>query len=175
MVKIILSWKKMSKKLLIVRIKYVSLPRWKPNRWKQQLIYLHIKMKTFRFIGLAIIAIIFSFGFVSCGDDDDDVTDSFSIVGSWEECDSEGIPTTVEQFHYVFYSDGICKWYTTGGPVGDNEYVYTYKFTDGQPTGLLVLSSKGKEDLSGYTTYSNGILKIAWVGGDTILLRRPIK
>ena len=131
-------------------------------------------MKTFRFIGLAIIAIILSIGYVSCGDDndDDDVTNAFSIVGSWEECDIEGIPTTVEQFHYVFNSNGTGKCYTTGAIDGDFSSTFTYKFTDGQPTGILKVSVKGEGEITGYTTYNNGILKIAWVGEDTFYLRR---
>lgn len=133
-------------------------------------------MKTFRSIGLAIIAIILSIGFVSCGDDEsnEDITNTFSIVGSWEECDSEGIPMTIEQFHYVFNRDGSGKWYTTGSLDEDGSSSFTYKFTEGEPTGVLEVTIKGEGKLTGYTTYNNGILKIAWVGGDTILLRRSI-
>jgi len=126
---------------------------------------------------MVLMTIIFSVGFLSC-DNEDEVEDdptSFSIVGCWEECDSEGIPTTIEQFHYEFNSDGTGKWFTTGAVDWDNSSTFTYKFTDGQPTGVIICYFEDDDDLKGYTTYNNGILKIAWVGGDTFLLRRVIE
>ena len=41
-------------------------------------------MKAFRLNGMAIIAILFSISFTSCGDDDESDVDSNSIVGFWK-------------------------------------------------------------------------------------------
>ena len=42
-------------------------------------------MKTLRFIGMAVIAVIMSVNFMACSDDDDeDDKQSNTIIGTWE-------------------------------------------------------------------------------------------
>ena len=59
-------------------------------------------MKTLRFIGMAIVAIIMSVNFVACSDDDDDNP----IVGTWRsEVDNYGYSDS-----YTFNADGSGIW-----------------------------------------------------------------
>lgn len=46
-------------------------------------------MKTLRFIGMAIVAIIMSVNFAACSDDDDDI-DVAELLGLWEPIHAEG-------------------------------------------------------------------------------------
>ena len=58
-------------------------------------------MKTLRFIGMALVAIMMSVNFAACSDDDDDN----SIVGVWQN-DDEG-----EHLRLTFNADGSGEEY----------------------------------------------------------------
>ena len=47
-------------------------------------------MKTLRFIGMAVVAIIMSLNFAACGDDDDEGVDISQLGGTWGLVHSEG-------------------------------------------------------------------------------------
>jgi len=46
--------------------------------------------KTFRFIGMALMAVLMSVGLAACSSDDDDISDISNIYGTWEKTHSEG-------------------------------------------------------------------------------------
>ena len=65
-------------------------------------------MKTLRFIGMAIVAIIMSVNFVACSDDDDDNP----IVGTWRsEVDNYGYsdPELVKIIETKLHEKGLIK------------------------------------------------------------------
>ena len=41
-------------------------------------------MKTLRFFGMALVAVILSVNFVACSDDDDESSNAASLVGTWK-------------------------------------------------------------------------------------------
>lgn len=66
--------------------------------------------KTFRFVGMLLVAIMFAGGFASCSDDDDDVSDArhdYQLIGKWtnETTDEDGTYTDT----YEFKKDGTYK------------------------------------------------------------------
>lgn len=74
-----------------------------------------IQMKTLRFIGMAIIAVIMSVNFMACSDDDEEDKQSNTVIGTWQVTAStynEEIGDT-----YTFYSDGkgLLEWEDNDG------------------------------------------------------------
>ncbi len=72
-------------------------------------------MKTLRFIGMAIIAVIVSVNFAACSSNDDEDNFESSLIGTWIEVDEEE-----EQRCYTFNSDHtvIC-WANNYGVEGE--------------------------------------------------------
>lgn len=61
-------------------------------------------MKTLRFIGMALVAIIMSVNFVACGDDDDDKSgDAANFIGKWkiEKTNYEGETEEWDGYPYL--------------------------------------------------------------------------
>ena len=67
-------------------------------------------MKTLRFIGMAIIAVIMSINFVACDDDED--SDNVSLIGKWK-VDS-----------YIDVTNGVTTHYTYQDWIDDAGYPY---------------------------------------------------
>ena len=115
-------------------------------------------MKTLRFIGMAIVAIIMSVNFVACGDDDDDNP----IVGTWRsEVDSYGYSDS-----FTFNTDGSGIWQEFKGDkqTDSDSFKYsvdgdkiTFTWTDGEIyTSTFSISGnrltiKDNEDSETYT------------------------
>ena len=57
-------------------------------------------MKTLRFIGMAIIAVVISVNFVACSSDDDDENESNSpLVGTWVNIEKDRKSTRLNSSH----------------------------------------------------------------------------
>lgn len=66
-------------------------------------------MKTFRYFGVVLIAILVSVAFTACSsDDDDDNGYSTAIIGTWTEQGTSSYSTEI-----TFNSDGTCSELTT--------------------------------------------------------------
>ena len=73
-------------------------------------------MRTLRFIGMAVIAVIMSVNFMACSDDDDeDDKQSNTVIGTWQVTSS----TYTEEVGdtYTFYSNGtgLLEWEDSNG------------------------------------------------------------
>ena len=89
-------------------------------------------MKTLRFIGMALVAIIMSVNFVACSDDDDN-----PIVGTWRsEVDNYGYSDS-----YTFNADGSGIWqeFKDGKQIDSESFKYsldgdkiTFTWSDGE-------------------------------------------
>lgn len=79
-------------------------------------------MKTFRLVGMALIAILLSVGFTSCSKDDND--DSSSIVGVWEYTSNNDGSGTI-----AFGSDGTLIWIYDDDydDLSGSDYTYSLK------------------------------------------------
>ena len=115
-------------------------------------------MKTLRFIGMALVAIIMSVNFVACGDDDDDNP----IVGTWRsEVDNYGYSDS-----FTFNTDGSGIWQEFKGDkqTDSDSFKYsvdgdkiTFTWTDGEIyTSTFSISGnrltiKDNEDSETYT------------------------
>lgn len=85
-------------------------------------------MKTFRLIGIAIMAILISVNFASCSsDDDEEETNSEykALLGSWQMSEQDGDILVTSSF--IFNSNGTYSF--TYAENGDSDEVYTGKFT----------------------------------------------
>lgn len=115
-------------------------------------------MKTLRFIGMAIVAIIMSVNFAACSDDDDDNP----IIGTWRsEVDSYGYSDS-----FTFNTDGSGIWqeYRNNNQTDSDTFKYsidgdkvTFAWTDGETyTSTFSISDnrltiKDGEDSETYT------------------------
>ena len=99
-------------------------------------------MKTLRFIGMAIVAIIMSVNFVACSDDDDDnpIVGTFNADGSgiWQEF-KDNKQTDSESFKYSVDGDKITFTWT------DEVYTSTFSISGNR------LTIKDNEDSETYT------------------------
>ena len=85
-------------------------------------------MKTFRFIGMAIIAILIGVNFASCSSDDEEETTNSeykTLLGSWQMSEQDGDILITSSF--TFNSNGTYSF--TYAENGDDDEVYTGKFT----------------------------------------------
>lgn len=90
-------------------------------------------MRTLRFIGMAIVAVIMSVNFAACSDDDDeDNNGNNPLVGTWIDSYGEG-----DYFIWKFNVDGtgIEQEYYHGGLESPVSFTYTY---DAKTTVLTV-------------------------------------
>lgn len=82
-------------------------------------------MKTFRLIGIALLAIVLCVNFTSCSSDDDsteeDVTDlSKIIIGTWVQDGDDDV--------MVIKSDGTVTWYENEADYKDKEISQIYQW-----------------------------------------------
>ena len=90
------------------------------------------KMKTLRFIGMAVVAIIMSVNFVACSDDDDDNP----IVGTWR---SEVSNNSYDSFTFNTDGSGIWQEYRNNNQIDSDTFKYsidgdkiTFTWADGE-------------------------------------------
>ena len=102
-------------------------------------------MKTLRFIGMAIVAIIMSVNFVACSDDDDEIT-SDNLVGRW---------VMIHQQGYEKYDDN-----EAGSELHE---VYSFTYTYDINSSILTINygesddhGEITEDIDKYTISING-------------------
>ena len=85
-------------------------------------------MKTLRFIGMALVAVILSVSFTACSDDDEDESGSAaSLVGKWkiETAATNGV--TEEWDGYQYYVVTATHFYFTDDETEKSDYcTYTY-------------------------------------------------
>ncbi|MBC5606890.1 DUF5640 domain-containing protein [Bacteroides difficilis] len=114
-------------------------------------------MKTLRFIGMAIVAIIMSVNFVACSDDDDDNP----IVGTWR---SEVSNNSYDSFTFNTDGSGIWQAYRDNRQTDSDTFKYsidgdkiTFTWADGEIyTSTFSISGnrltiKDNEDSETYT------------------------
>ena len=98
-------------------------------------------MKTLRFIGMAIVAIIMSVNFAACSDDDEEGNNGNNpLVGTW--IDDDG---SYEAIIWKFNADGTgIEQLTEGGPPTDT---YSFTYTYDAKTTVLTVTYKEDGDL----------------------------
>ena len=114
-------------------------------------------MKTLRFIGMAIVAVIMSVNFAACSDDDDEGTNgSNPLVGTWI-CDYG-----TEVVAWKFNTDGTgVEQFSEGGQPDD---IYPFIYTYDAKTTILTITYKEDGDLiptdvdTYYATFSGNIM-----------------
>lgn len=117
-------------------------------------------MKALRIIRMVIVTVLMCVGVASCSSDDE-VTDNFSIVGTWKT-QYEG---TTE--NWTFYTNGTYQVESSSSEWGyDGEYTYsngtlTYKERDYSVSG-------GKKEYAG--TYSTFVAKVKVTSKNTFVL-----
>lgn len=129
-------------------------------------------MKTLRFIGMAVIAVIMSVNFMACSDDDDeDDKQSNTIIGTWEvtgDSDSDEEYNAIGEI-YTFYSNGtvLNEW--------ENDF-YTYNYKLNSDNTILSIDY---EDGDGYEEMyleitDNKLMKWTYVNyeGEYLILKR---
>ena len=129
-------------------------------------------MKTLRFIGMAVIAVIMSVNFMACSDDDhEDDKQSNTIIGTWEvtgDSDSDEEHNAIGEI-YTFYSNGtvLNEW--------ENDF-YTYNYKLNSDNTILSIDY---EDGDGYEEMyleitDNKLMKWTYVNyeGEYLILKR---
>ena len=98
-------------------------------------------MKTLRFIGMAIVAIIMSVNFAACSDDDEEGNNGNNpLVGTW--IDDDG---SYEAIIWKFNADGTgIEQLTEGGQPTDT---YSFTYTYDAKTTVLTVTYKEDGDL----------------------------
>lgn len=95
-------------------------------------------MRTFRLLGMALIAILVSVNFASCSSDDDEENNASRLIGTWYEINSEE-----EQICFSFKSDYTgYTWANHYGESESNKYKFTWKATD---TEITIEFKDGKD------------------------------
>lgn len=95
-------------------------------------------MKIFRFVGLAVVAILMSVSFAACDDDDDESSSSASIVGEWEDVEDPLYTATFTSSAFAFYENEKL------------DYRGKYSIT-GNKISLTISEFPGGEDFVGKT------------------------
>lgn len=114
-----------------------------------------------------------SFGFASCGSDDDDEKGSDSVlVGEWQECEDDGTllndAKEYEVHHTIFNSDGKGEyWSVSKGKTDRYKYSFTYTYTFSGSSGTInmtITASTNNSDIGEVAkipfTLKNGILHV---------------
>jgi|Cm827metagenome_2_1110796.scaffolds.fasta_scaffold14467_1 uncharacterized lipoprotein YehR (DUF1307 family) len=111
----------------------------------------YINMKTFRFIGMALIAIVMCVNFTSCSDDDNEDSNVSKLIGTWYEVNSEE-----EQICFTFNSDGSAyTWVNTYGEPQE-KYKISWSATETQIT--IVYGGKDGTETDNYSFDKTGNL-----------------
>ena len=107
-------------------------------------------MKTLRFIGMAIVAIIMSVNFVACSDDDDDNP----IVGVWQNDDED------EHLRLTFNADGSGEEYLCWD--NDSEsYRHQFTYTYDSATSTLVITYEDGDTTKETVTFNGNTMTLA--------------
>ena len=107
-------------------------------------------MKTLRFIGMAIVAIIMSVNFVACSDDDDDNP----IVGVWQNDDED------EHLRLKFNADGSGEEYLFWD--NDSEsYRHQFTYTYDSATSTLVITYEDGDTTKETVTFNGNTMTLA--------------
>lgn len=107
-------------------------------------------MKTLRFIGMAIVAIIMSVNFVACSDDDDDNP----IVGVWQNDDED------EHLRLTFNADGTGEEYLFWDNDSESyrhQFIYTYD----SATSTLVITYEDGDTTKETVTFNGNTMTLA--------------
>lgn len=129
-----------------------------------------IQMKTLRFIGMAIIAVIMSVNFTACSDDDEDEKQSNTIIGTWKvtgDSDSDEEYNAIGEV-YTFYSNGTVSVEYKGG-----SGVYNYKLnSDNTILSIDYEDGDGYEEM--YLEITGNRMKWTYVNykGEYLILER---
>ena len=123
--------------------------------------------KYFQIVLTVILTVLMCFSITSCDSDSDGDENAVSnpLVGSWQECDENGVllddATEFQVFHITFNSDGTgILWIVNRGKrVGSGTFEYTYKMKGSSGILSMRLSSNNSdvEDSIAFTL-SKGIL-----------------
>jgi uncharacterized lipoprotein YehR (DUF1307 family) len=113
-------------------------------------------MKTLRFIGMAILAIIISVNFAACSDDDED--DNNPLIGTW--INSEGNATMT----WTFKANGTgVEKYDDNEAGSELHEVYSFTYTYDINSSILTINygesddhGEITEDIDKYTISING-------------------
>ena len=113
-------------------------------------------MKTLRFIGMAIVAIIISVNFAACSDDDED--DNNPLIGTW--INSEGNATMT----WTFKANGTgVEKYDDNESGSELHEVYSFTYTYDINSSILTINygesddhGEITEDIDKYTISING-------------------
>jgi len=115
--------------------------------------------KTFRFIGMALMAVLVSMGFAACSDDDDNIGNVSDIYGTWETTHSEGWEKV----------DGKIddEWDWDASKSSNTDYLDRFVFTeDGEVTMYYWSGSRWYSDGTYDYTISGNKLRIEDYDGD---------
>ena len=107
-------------------------------------------MKTLRFIGMALVAIMMSVNFAACSDDDDDN----SIVGVWQN-DDEG-----EHLRLTFNADGSGEEYLFYDDDSES-YRYQFTYTYDSATSTLVITYEDGDTTKETVTFNGNTMTLA--------------
>ena len=102
-------------------------------------------MKTLRFIGMAVIAVIMSVNFTACSDDDEDEAVANPLIGTWQETDDDNY------LLWTFKADGTGteqEYYQ-----GNLDEPYSFTYTYDSKTSILVINygeHAGEDEIDSY-------------------------
>ena len=116
-------------------------------------------MKTFRFIGMAIIAVLLCVNFTACSNDDGDEPKSSSIVGVWEYTSNNDGNGTM-----TFKNDGGLIWISDNDNeiISGSNYTYTLKGNE-----LKIVWNGDDYTLGTFTIYgNNATYEYRWYSGN---------
>lgn len=123
-------------------------------------------MKTFRLIGMAILAVVMSMNLVSCGDDDDSTEISEEnlgqlIIGTWIQDGDDDV--------IVIKSDGTVTWYADTTYYENNiiDGVYEYQLTPGIWRLNMYYNGELEFELRPHEIFENVIVWKKYHGGNT--------
>lgn len=97
-------------------------------------------MKTFRLIGMALMAVLMCVNFAACSSSDDDeekVPENFSIVGTWKMVNGD-----MDQWTIIFREDGTGTDSWTDEGYSD-EYEFTYRLDLDNRTLYIQIPGEG--------------------------------
>ena len=123
-------------------------------------------MKTLRFIGMAIVAIIMSVNFVACSDDDEDI-DVSQLEGTWGLVRSAGWELCIEETEKDEWDDSYDPYNLSNE--SDSEKLVIKKLTDNtySVAAYYYYDSEWQMDGSSQTLTLNGnTLTVSKTNGD---------
>lgn len=99
------------------------------SHWEHGSTNRFIQMKTLRFIGMAIIAVIMSVNFMACGDDDEEEGgNAASLVGKWkiEKINEDGETLKWDGYPYFVLTEKHLYFTDDNGETKSDYSTYTY-------------------------------------------------